>query len=152
MKYILSVILLSSCTIFSAEYGHEDEHDLGLSNNSTVLFTALSFHRRPRVEPLVRAIVDEHTIEQQSREQFIEHLRELEIFLRHLYNEEIRGRQEPVQRETSVLIEKPKPRLQSYYHKNNNRVDRPKHAQINKRIHQPRKHNHEPRCNNRRNQ
>jgi hypothetical protein len=41
---------------------------------------------------------------------------------------------------------------QKSFYKNNNRVDRSKHAHINKPIHQPRKHNHEPCCNNRRNQ
>ncbi len=40
---------------------------------------------------------------------------------------------------------------QKSFYKNNNRVDRPKHARIQP-IYQPRKHNHEPRCNNRRNQ
>jgi hypothetical protein len=39
-----------------------------------------------------------------------------------------------------------------FYPQNNNRIDRPKHAQINQPIHQQRKHNHEPRPNNRRNQ
>lgn len=39
-----------------------------------------------------------------------------------------------------------------YHNKNNNRTDRPKHAQFNQPVHQPRKYNHEPRCNNRRNQ
>lgn len=38
------------------------------------------------------------------------------------------------------------------YAKSSNRADRQTHVQINKTIHQPRKHNHEPRCNNRRNQ
>jgi len=38
------------------------------------------------------------------------------------------------------------------YHQNNNRIDRQKHAQCNQQIHQPRKHNHEMRYNNRRNQ
>lgn len=42
--------------------------------------------------------------------------------------------------------------VKTFYPKNNNRIDRPKHAQINQPIHQPRKHNHEPRCNSRRNQ
>lgn len=46
------------------------------------------------------------------------------------------------------LQEKP----EKLYFKNDNRIDRQKHAQINQPIHQPRKHNHEPRCNSRRNQ